>query len=279
MTGFSREEVIGKSTVDLGIWTARAAGRRSWPRCARPRRAEVDVPYRTKDGRPLTLAHRQLARIDFGGEPCLVNVATDVTERRAAEAALRESEARGPGARRRAGGADGRRAGRRLDRAGSRLPRGARQPDGARAAAPRRGGRTCRKTAADPTADLALQGLRQRDRRCRPTELPLQRAARGVGGAKPRGGDPLRRRAGDPPLRQRRSAARSERRPARVDRRLRRRDAPQAGGGGAAGGRSPEGRVPGAAVARAAQPAGADPHAPRSSCSCAATWPRRGSAR
>ena len=121
-------------------------------------------------------------------------------------------------------------------------------------------GQNLSKTARRPVADAALQGVRQRRRRCAAEQLPLQRAARGVEVQELRGGDPVRRRAGRSPVRQRRAAARSGRRAARRDRRVRRRDAAEAGGGGHARGRSPQGRVPGAAVARAAQPAGADPH-------------------
>lgn len=91
MTGYAREEVVGKNAVELGIWTPeqRAAIAAAIQQAAP---AEVDIPYRTKDGRPLTLGIFS-SRIDFGGEPCLLNVATDVTVRRATEAALRNSEA------------------------------------------------------------------------------------------------------------------------------------------------------------------------------------------
>jgi PAS domain S-box-containing protein len=90
--GFSREEVIGKTTVELGLWTAedRAA---VVSRIDRREPTRYEISFRARNGRRVTL-DLVSARIDIGGEACLVNVATDVTDRRATDAALRESEAR-----------------------------------------------------------------------------------------------------------------------------------------------------------------------------------------
>jgi PAS domain S-box-containing protein len=175
MTGFAREEVVGRSTVDLGIWTPEQREAITAP-LREAARAEVDIPYKTKAGRPLTL-HIAMARIELGGEPCLVTVATDVTETRRTEAALRKSEAV---ARTRADElaalmdavpaavwissdvdcreVHGNRAGREL----LRLPEGA----------------NLSKTALDPRPSDHFRVFSE-GREVPPAELPLQRAARG----------------------------------------------------------------------------------------------------
>jgi PAS domain S-box-containing protein len=91
VTGFSREELIGKTSVSLGFWSAeaRAAFAASFRTSGRH---GVEVRLRTKDGRAITLMVSG-AQIEIDGEPCIVGVSTDVTDRRANEDALRQSEA------------------------------------------------------------------------------------------------------------------------------------------------------------------------------------------
>src|SRR6185295_8914867 len=91
LSGYSREEVVGNTAVGVGIWTPEQRTAIVATLFASPT-AQIEVPVRNKDGSVLAVVLCS-ARIDVDGEPCLVNVATDVTEQRASEAAVRRSEA------------------------------------------------------------------------------------------------------------------------------------------------------------------------------------------
>lgn len=94
LTGYSREEIVGKSTVSLGVWTPEERAKYVAPIVAPPGGSTV-VPLRAKDGRVIRLGLSS-AHIQFGGEPCMITVGIDLTEQYEYESMLRlgESQAR-----------------------------------------------------------------------------------------------------------------------------------------------------------------------------------------
>ncbi|UCC43735.1 MAG: PAS domain S-box protein [Candidatus Zixiibacteriota bacterium] len=90
-TGYQRSEVVGRSSLDLGIWdnpedrVALAQGLRE-----RGRMVNLEANFRAKNGTIIVgLLSAQL--IDLEGEPHIIAVVRDITERKASEEALRES--------------------------------------------------------------------------------------------------------------------------------------------------------------------------------------------
>jgi PAS domain S-box-containing protein len=176
MAGYAREDILGKTTIELGFMSPeRRATVLSPLKNAETTRFEVTLP--TKDGRPLTL-EVFTARIDFGGEPCLINVAVDVTESRETVAAVRNSEALAHA---------------RADElaalmdavpavvwiAQDRECRDVRGNQTGRALLGGRDGRKLPETGADPGAPRHFHVL-VNQKEVTPEELPLQRAARGI---------------------------------------------------------------------------------------------------
>ena len=94
MTGYTRAEVVGRTTLELGLWVDLAQRELGWAalRAGLPVR-DMTARFRMKDGeeRVCVLAG---GIVTLDSEACVLTALTDVTDRTRAEEALRESERR-----------------------------------------------------------------------------------------------------------------------------------------------------------------------------------------
>ena len=93
MSGYTREEVIGHTSLELGIWETREARTYFLEQLQRGSIVNFETKFRTKDGsmRVLLSSSEQL---ELCGEQCLLICSSDITERVAVQQALKESEER-----------------------------------------------------------------------------------------------------------------------------------------------------------------------------------------
>jgi PAS domain S-box-containing protein len=91
-TGYSLEEVIGQSSLDLKIWKEKK-DRDQMVRTITEHRGvrNQDVILHTKDGRELTMLW-SAELFEFGGEECILFISRDITEIRRMEERLKHSE-------------------------------------------------------------------------------------------------------------------------------------------------------------------------------------------
>ena len=100
ITGYKRSEMHGKTLTQLGLWPNAAVRRATWSAvnaalkdAPGQRLLEYDMPGRTRDGsiREMVIS---VVPVTMSGEPCLLAVMIDQTERLQRERALADSEAR-----------------------------------------------------------------------------------------------------------------------------------------------------------------------------------------
>lgn len=91
-TGYTREELQGKTTLETGLWADPSIRQKMVEEIESSGSfLEQEVEFRVKDGeiRTVLLSGEEIV---LGGERCLVSVSVDITERKKAERALKESE-------------------------------------------------------------------------------------------------------------------------------------------------------------------------------------------
>lgn len=84
ITGFAQDEVLGRTTVELGIWSAEVRERVIRPLKEEGSCDEVEIVFRRKDGSTfVALFSARIIQLD--GEPHIISFTRDVSERKLAE--------------------------------------------------------------------------------------------------------------------------------------------------------------------------------------------------
>jgi PAS domain S-box-containing protein len=92
LTGYSRQEVIGRKTSEVGVWADLEERSRLLEHLIfNGRLDDVEVAIRTKSGDLRTVLFSAVV-MDIAGQRCIVTSAKDITDRKRAEAAIRNSE-------------------------------------------------------------------------------------------------------------------------------------------------------------------------------------------
>ena len=90
-SGFSRDEVIGRTSADLNLWTEPGGREKLYQTLALPESTwSAEVRVRRKDGTIMDYA-TTMRRIEIDGKPHLIALGFDVTERRRMERELRRA--------------------------------------------------------------------------------------------------------------------------------------------------------------------------------------------
>jgi PAS domain S-box-containing protein len=94
LTGYSREEAVGHTAIELNLWPNPEDRKRVMEKLQRETSVrDFEAKIRLKDGEERLLL-LSVEKIELDGQPCLLHVANDVTLRKRAEEALRALSAR-----------------------------------------------------------------------------------------------------------------------------------------------------------------------------------------
>jgi PAS domain S-box-containing protein len=94
ITGWRRDEVIGRTAFDLGLWVDPAQRVDVVKRLlAEGSLRDLEARFCMRDG-SIRIGQVSAEMIELDGQPCVLGVIADITERKQAEEALRESETR-----------------------------------------------------------------------------------------------------------------------------------------------------------------------------------------
>jgi PAS domain S-box-containing protein len=86
LSGYTREEAVGHTTLELGLWSRPADREEELAAIAREGRLHnIEYRFRMRDGREL-VGMLSAEQIEIGGQPCALTVIQDVTEKKRAEA-------------------------------------------------------------------------------------------------------------------------------------------------------------------------------------------------